>query len=184
MQKLITAGFALLFTLSAHATIPRLAQVSDHIYRGGQPETEADYVLLARMGVRTIVNLRGDSSVGPERETAERLGIRFVNLPMSGYEYPSTETVNAALALLNDAEAGPVFIHCLHGKDRTGLIIGLYRVHYDHWPRDVAYAEMRRIGFNPALVGLTAYFWMAPESRPLAAALPESCRQALESQPS
>ena len=76
---------------------------------------------------------------------------------MSGYEYPSTETVNAALALLNDAEAGPVFIHCLHGKDRTGLIIGLYRVHYEHWPgrRLRGNAPDR---FNPALVGLTAYF--------------------------
>ena len=61
----------LLLFLPRHYSPP--AQVSDHIYRGGQPETEADYVLLARMGVRTIVNLRGDSSVGPERETAERL---------------------------------------------------------------------------------------------------------------
>jgi protein tyrosine/serine phosphatase len=155
-------GLLLLGALSAHAGIPRFNQVTDHIYRGAQPETEADYELLARLGVRTILNLR-DDNVAAERAIVERLGMRFVHAPMSGWQYPDTETVRAALAELNsagsEANPGAVFVHCRLGKDRTGLIVGLYRVHTQGWSRDRAYAEMRAIGFNPVLLGLTAFFW-------------------------
>jgi protein tyrosine/serine phosphatase len=173
MQKLFVVTLGLLFALTANASIVRFAQVTPTLYRGGQPETEADYEMLKSMGIRTIINLRRDDTVPVEQAIAERLGFRFVNLPIRGYEYPSVDTVNAALALLDDPSAGPIFLHCKHGKDRTGLVYGLYRVHTQGWSKQQAFDEMLAFGFSPGLVGLTAFFWVDPTSSAT------SCKDAL-----
>ena len=40
----------------------------------------------------------------------------------------------------------PIYVHCEHGKDRTGLVIALYRVRYDGWTPERAAAEMAAMG--------------------------------------
>jgi hypothetical protein len=61
--------------------------------------------------------------------------------------------------LLTSAHLQPVYIHCELGRDRSGLIIGLYRVRYEGWSPCAAYAEMQQFGFNERLRGLDRYFW-------------------------
>ena len=54
-----------------------------------------------------------------------------------------------AIAALGADDHGNVYVHCSHGRDRTGLIVGLYRVLHEGWQAKDAYAEMNTEGFRP-----------------------------------
>jgi protein tyrosine/serine phosphatase len=49
---------------------------------------------------------------------------------------------------VKDTDQHPIFVHCLHGRDRTGLMTAVYRVHFDGWPVEKAYEEMLECGFD------------------------------------
>jgi len=52
------------------------------------------------------------------------------------------------LALLRDANAPPTLVHCAAGVNRTGLAVGLYRLHVQHWPLEKVLAELKQFGFE------------------------------------
>lgn len=160
---LVLAGavsFAGILENQAHAEILRFQEVAPGIYRGSQPESPQDYDLLQDLGIRTIINLRtSDDLIAQEGEIAEARGMRFLSFPMNSFFAPKKSKINAILSELTRPENQPVFVHCKHGKDRTGLVIGLYRVEFENVDRHEAYAEMRAIGFNPWLWGLERTFW-------------------------
>ena len=55
----------------------------------------------------------------------------------------------AGLRAIRAAEQqGPVLLHCLHGADRTGLMVAMYRMLYQHWPRERALDELRNGGYG------------------------------------
>ncbi len=47
--------------------------------------------------------------------------------------------------------ADPIYVHCEHGKDRTGLVIALYRMRADGWSQEQAAAEMKEMGHTGLL---------------------------------
>jgi protein tyrosine/serine phosphatase len=52
----------------------------------------------------------------------------------------------------------PVFIHCMQGRDRTGLEIAVYRVVMENWSREDALRELYAHGYNWALFpGIARY---------------------------
>jgi hypothetical protein len=55
-----------------------------------------------------------------------------------------------------------VYVHCVHGHDRTGLIIALYRLACG-WTVDAAEKEMLDMGFHRGLVGLYRA-WLAAKA--------------------
>ena len=50
------------------------------------------------------------------------------------------------------------YVHCAHGQDRTGLVIGLERVIDEGWTPKAAHDEMLKLGFHPLFEGLNHYF--------------------------
>jgi tyrosine-protein phosphatase SIW14 len=118
------------------------------IYRGGAP-TRQGFEHLKAMGVHTIIDLRiAPRTVRKEGILARSMGFEWINLPM-GSEAPTAHQVATFLATLKRAPQQPVYVHCQHGADRTGCMIGIWRVTQDGWTFRRAYAEMRRYGFNP-----------------------------------
>ena len=118
------------------------------ITRGGAPST-AGLRALKGLGVHTIIDLRiSPKQVKAEKAQAQALGFTWVNLPM-GSEPPTQKQVDTFLAVLARAPGEPVFVHCQHGADRTGCMIGIYRVQVQGWRYADAYAEMRQYGFKP-----------------------------------
>ena len=57
-----------------------------------------------------------------------------------------------------DEKNFPIFLHCAHGEDRTGLLMGLYRVEVQGWTPEKAYLEMLKLGFHPKFKALDDYF--------------------------
>ena len=77
---------------------------------------------------------------------------------MSWLIAPKDADVEKIISLLTDQSQAPLFIHCTHGQDRTGLIMGLYRIFVDKWSSGNAYDEMLKIGFHPEFFALDHYF--------------------------
>ena len=133
-------------------------QVSDGIYRGGRPD-EAGVNALAKLGVKTIINLENDDdAIANETKWATAAAIREISSPMSGSWTPNEKQVDKILATLADRSLYPIYIHCKKGMDRTGVIVALHRVVNEGWAVAKAEREMDDIGFNSWLVNLDRYY--------------------------
>ncbi len=151
------AALCALLSLSGAAGAPRpdassdsqcvdFAQVSPGLYRGAEP-SERCLGHLAASGIRKIVNLR-DEEEASEREQAQArtLGMRYVNIPMSGFGRPEADEVRSVLTTIRASENQPVFLHCRHGRDRTGAIVAAYRMAHEGWPAERAVQEAKEFG--------------------------------------
>jgi tyrosine-protein phosphatase SIW14 len=131
--------------------LPNGGRINDHLYRGAQPHAEG-LLELKKLGVTTIVDLRGEDPKRRdlERQQAETLGMRFVPIPVNGWDPPSNEQVAQFLSLFGSRFAAKekVFVHCRFGDDRTGVFVAAYRMTYENWPPEQAMNEMYFFGFN------------------------------------
>jgi protein tyrosine/serine phosphatase len=103
-------------------------RLGERAWRSAQPAPH-QIRAMARQGVRTIVNLRGERRCGSyrlERSACERYGITLVNFHIRGRRAPFREEIKAAIELFERVEY-PMLIHCKSGADRTGLMSTLYR---------------------------------------------------------
>ena len=119
-------------------------KVNEFLYRGGQPKGEG-VLELKKFGIDTIVDLRGElhGLVQNEKDRAEALGMRFVNLPGSGWATPKDQEIVEFFKLTQEQPRRKIFIHCWLGGDRSGMFIAAYRIAFDGWTPDQAIAEMR-----------------------------------------
>lgn len=132
--------------------IRNLARVSDHLYRGGQPDTDG-FVALEQMGIRTVVSLRVFNVDGSRLRGRD---FRYVHISFKAY-HPEDEDVLEFLQVVSDPANWPVFVHCKWGADRTGMMIAAYRMVVDGWSCDEAVDEMHRMGFNTDWDNLVDY---------------------------
>jgi protein tyrosine/serine phosphatase len=138
--------------------LPNFHKVHSYLYRGGEP-SEPGLYKLKDMGIATIIDLRGSyKHTHPEESLANKLGINYINLPMSD-KAPTNEQVKTLINTIesarDDKNKGPVFVHCAHGSDRTGCMIGIWRVVEDGWTYENAYKEMRKYWFTPKFTKLS-----------------------------
>jgi protein tyrosine/serine phosphatase len=144
--------------VAPNVPITAFHQVNSDLYRGGRPNAEG-LKALADLGVKTILNIDNDSaSIAEETRIAESLGLREISIPLSGFWTPSDADVDRILAVMADPANAPIYIHCQHGHDRTGLLVGLYRIEIDHWTVADAWTEMLDLGFHRSLIFLNNYF--------------------------
>jgi uncharacterized protein (TIGR01244 family) len=130
------------------AGVPNFHQINDHVYRGAQP-TDLGFQSLAKLGVKTVIDLREVSDrSAQERNSVESAGMRYVSIPFHGMSAPSPADVAKVLALFGDASAGPVFVHCRRGADRTGTVVACYRISHDGWNNEQALHEAKQDGMS------------------------------------
>ena len=125
--------------------IKNFGQMDDRFYRGAQPGKN-DYKDLAALGIKTIIDLREDPEPY-EQPLVESLGMKYVNIPMIGKKYPTTEATDAFLKTINDPATGKFFVHCAGGRHRTGAMGAVYRFQLYDWTFDQAYKEMKQYDF-------------------------------------
>jgi tyrosine-protein phosphatase SIW14 len=129
--------------------IPNAGKINDILYRGAQPR-EVGFSELKLLGITTIVDLRGEDreKIVWERKHVESMGMRFINIPVSGWDAPSDEQVVEFLSLFRDNPGQKIFMHCRFGDDRTGVFTAVYRMAIEKWPAEQATKEMYFFGFN------------------------------------
>lgn len=130
--------------------IKNFGQMDERYYRGAQPQPD-DYQSLKDLGVNTVIDLRNDPT-DYEKAAVEALGMKYVNIPMSGWKYPKDEYVEQFLKLMNDPATGVVYAHCKAGIHRTGITAAVYRFTKYGWDYDKAYKEMKNYNFSIGLV--------------------------------
>jgi protein tyrosine/serine phosphatase len=133
--------------LPAQDAILNFGKVDDHLYRGAQLDSEG-IKALKKLGVKLIVNLRQPWD-GWKDEEAKALanGILYTNIPMSGVDRPQDAKVRQVLALF-ETSSTPIFVHCQHGCDRTGMVVACYRIQHYHWSSELALREAERHGIS------------------------------------
>ncbi|HET6669543.1 MAG TPA: tyrosine-protein phosphatase [Pyrinomonadaceae bacterium] len=137
--------------------LPRFHRVNEKLYRGAQPRA-GGLMRLRKLGVRTVVNLRGSNEdIRSEAQQARALGLNYFNVPLGRIGRPADTKVRQALAILNAPENQPVFVHCNYGRDRTGLIIAIYRLANEGWTAEEAQREANRHGMFWWKFGLKNY---------------------------
>lgn len=133
---------------SAKEALPNFHQVNENLYRGAQPE-QGWIEKLKELKIKTVINLRGeDEGTSVEATQARAAGLHYFSVPLPGFGRPKDEQVEKVLALINDSQNWPVFVHCHHGEDRTGTIIAIYRMTHDGWTLEQAKKEAKKYGMS------------------------------------
>jgi tyrosine-protein phosphatase SIW14 len=126
--------------------IDNFGEVNAHYYRGAQPKGD-DFRALAALGVKTLIDLAEEGDAR-EEANATTAGMHFVRIPMTTHQPPSADTIARFLALVNDPANQPVYVHCIGGRHRTGLMTAIYRMTVDRWNAARAWTEVKQYKFG------------------------------------
>lgn len=137
--------------------LPNFHLVNTQLYRGAQPHS-VGFLKLKELGVKTIINLRAsDDKAVKEKIEAEKVGMRYFNIPLERLGKPSDDQIDEILSIINAKENQPVFIHCHKGQDRTGTVIAIYRITHDQWTAEDALREAEKYGMKFWQLGMKDY---------------------------
>ena len=123
--------------------VPNLHQVNGWLFRSAQPNKE-NFKQLEGMGIKTVVNLR---SMHSDSLNLADTSLELIEIPIITWSFSDHE-IAAALRAIAVRAKRPVLVHCMHGADRTGLVIALYRVIFESWSKEQAKAEMLEGGYG------------------------------------
>ncbi len=102
-------------------------QIAPNVWRSNQP-THARFKKYAGMGIKTVVNLRGEDKFSYylfEKESCDELGLTLVNTKLWAREAAPRRRIVAVIDALRAAER-PMMFHCKSGADRAGFVSAMY----------------------------------------------------------
>lgn len=124
IQLAILAGMLLTSMPEAHA-LPKNFRNVDSFYVGAMP-SEADIDEFHELGISTIVSLhRLPDEV---KKKAEKAGISVYTFPIR----TRLMHIDEIMDVMRKAPANSVYLHCLHGADRTGAVTAYWLVSQRH----------------------------------------------------
>jgi len=128
--------------------IENFGRVNEHYYRGAQP-TGRDFADLAKLGVKTTIDLtNGEDEDGGEQGLAESAGLKFFKIAMNTRVVPTAAQIATFLSIVDDPANQPVYVHCVGGRHRTGVMTAIYRMLEEKWTPDRAFQEMKTYKFG------------------------------------
>jgi protein-tyrosine phosphatase len=152
--------------------VPNLVQFAPKMWRMGQPPTNAAWVelagLIAPNGEKVVIVKLDDETEGSDNFAETTLGWEVVRVPIppeddkpwTVLEKPkASDVLRARDAILVAHQAGKVVAwHCVHGRDRTGLLSALVGRKLFGWSKDYAWQDMLKHGFRWELPDLDTYW--------------------------
>jgi len=123
--------------------VPNMYKINDSLYRSAQP-TALGMKHLKQLGIKTVVNLRSFHS---DRNEIGKTGLGYEHVYMKAW-HPERQDIVRFLKIVTDPSRTPVLVHCLHGADRTGTMMAIYRIVVQGWTKEAAVREMTEGGYN------------------------------------
>lgn len=122
--------------------------IPGEIFRGGDPSPEDLRTLKYIWGLKRVVSLDLDCGFRINN-ICDQLNIEHIILPI--LHFRSSDQVKQLKDQISDLlSVRPVYLHCIHGRDRTGLAIALFRI-ANGWSAANALVEAKRFGFPEGL---------------------------------
>lgn len=126
------------------AGLSNFHRVSRTLYRGAQPSAQG-MKTLESMGIKTVISLRW---LGSDRGELKGTSLKYIHIRINTVANPKTGQVVEFLKAVVDPDNQPVFLHCKHGADRTGMMTAFYRIVMQGWSKEEAVREMTKGGYN------------------------------------
>lgn len=128
------------------ALLPNYVVVRPGLASAGRPSEEGLRQLKAQ-GFRTVVDLRAPSEEGVAQEKAivEAQGLAYRHVPVTAASLSAAD-VDAIQAVIDDARAAPVLLHCA-SANRVGAVWAVLQARAGK-PIDDAIAEGQRVGLK------------------------------------
>ena len=123
-----------------------LYYVDNLLYRSEQLIAD-DVATVEQLGIKSVINLRFFNRKDNESILTGR-GIDLLNQPLLTWHIKPEDIAKVLYIIKQQQRKGAVLVHCYHGADRTGLIIGMYRIIYQGWLIEVAKKEMQQGNFG------------------------------------
>jgi protein tyrosine/serine phosphatase len=79
-------------------------------------------------------------------DEAQGTAIKLHRLKTNAHSISERQVIEALKIIKN--RQGPILIHCLHGSDRTGAVLAMYRMVFQNYTKDEAIKEMKEGGFG------------------------------------
>jgi protein tyrosine/serine phosphatase len=101
--------------------------IQGKVYRCNHPTPSRLRRMTRRLGLRTLINLRGKTQSGSDalsREASRELGLDFHDMAFESRGAPQRERIMRLHGIYNSMQT-PALMHCKSGADRAGLAAGL-----------------------------------------------------------
>jgi protein tyrosine phosphatase (PTP) superfamily phosphohydrolase (DUF442 family) len=136
------------------AGCPNTYRIDDVLYRGAQP-THDGFKELEKRGIHSVLCLR---SLHDNDHTLSHTNLQSFHIKIKTWD-PKPEHVHEFLSIVSRPENQPVFVHCLHGSDRTGVMVAAYRMVMQDYSHAQATKEMVKgpFGFHRIWDGLPKF---------------------------
>jgi len=112
-----------------------LYEVSDSLYRSEQPSKKG-MIHLESIGINTVLNLRKRTT---DKKEASNTKLVLLCIPINAWKM-NQDDLMLALKSIQSAKK-PIVVHCLHGADRTGVVIAAYRMIFENLSKEKAIEE-------------------------------------------
>ncbi len=152
--------------------VPNIDLVDAGVYRSGQIPDDAGWDTISRLAAGRkvhVVKLNFDNEGQDHGALARGWDVVYLPIQPEGDQdiwdeakglaaQPDPTRVSAAIGQLQychqHVTTDLCLVHCTHGQDRTGLVVGEYRVREDKWNKEQAWHEMLAHNFHWEIYGL------------------------------
>ena len=119
--------------------------------RSAQPD-KTSCLALNKLGFNVLYKLNNNEEFPDVTEQDNFNGQVILDPYPKLFNIPTKEHILQTIAFINNTvkEGRNVLVHCTHGRDRTGLVIGAYRIVYDKWTFEQVQAE--RVYYGAGLI--------------------------------